>query len=103
MLQKLLLLFGKEKFVSVNILIHVSGGGHATQVYAIRQSIPKELVSFYQKYVDEASRKELKDILIPGRTLAVPCCHCLAQFEIEERSSDITHRTKNGSITVFRK
>ncbi|KXJ79640.1 hypothetical protein RP20_CCG000058 [Aedes albopictus] len=44
MLQKLLLLLGKEKF---------------------------QLVSFYQKYVDEASRKELKDILIPGRTLLV--------------------------------
>ncbi|KXJ78538.1 hypothetical protein RP20_CCG004298 [Aedes albopictus] len=40
MLQKLLLLLGKEMFVSVDILIRVSGGGHITQVYAIRLSIP---------------------------------------------------------------
>ncbi|KXJ71343.1 hypothetical protein RP20_CCG020780 [Aedes albopictus] len=68
----LLLLLGKEKLVGVDILIRVYGGGHVTQVYAIRQFIPKELFSFYQKYVDEASCKELKDILIQfGRTLLV--------------------------------
>merc|ERR1712183_842193 len=33
-------------------------------VYAIRQAISKSLVAYYQKYVDEASKKEIKDILI---------------------------------------
>ena len=31
---------------------------------AIRQAISKSLVAYYQKYVDEASKKEIKDILI---------------------------------------
>ena len=31
---------------------------------AIRQAIAKSLVAFYQKYVDEVSKKEIKDILI---------------------------------------
>nr|AAV90714.1 ribosomal protein S16 [Aedes albopictus] len=71
-LQEPLLLLGKEKFAGVDIRIRVSGGGHVAQIYAIRQAISKALVSFYQKYVDEASRKELKDILTQyDRTLLV--------------------------------
>uniref|UniRef100_A0A336M9J3 Small ribosomal subunit protein uS9 n=1 Tax=Culicoides sonorensis TaxID=179676 RepID=A0A336M9J3_CULSO len=71
-LQEPLLLLGKEKFAGVDIRIRVSGGGHVAQVYAIRQAISKALVSYYQKYVDEASRKELKDILTQyDRTLLV--------------------------------
>ena len=31
---------------------------------AIRQALSKSLVAYYQKYVDEASKKEIKDILI---------------------------------------
>ncbi|XP_027269280.1 40S ribosomal protein S16 isoform X1 [Cricetulus griseus] len=34
------------------------------QICAIRQSISKALVAYYQEYVDEASKKEIKDILI---------------------------------------
>ncbi|GMI96816.1 hypothetical protein HRI_003818300 [Hibiscus trionum] len=37
-----------------------------------RQSIAKSLVAFYQKYVDEQSKKEIKDILVRyDRTLLV--------------------------------
>lgn len=39
---------------------------------AIRQAIAKSIVAFYQKYVDEASKKQLKDILLTyDRTLLV--------------------------------
>lgn len=31
---------------------------------AIRQAIARALVAFYQKYIDEASKKEIKDILV---------------------------------------
>ncbi|XP_011807822.1 PREDICTED: 40S ribosomal protein S16 isoform X2 [Colobus angolensis palliatus] len=56
------LLLGKERFAGVDI----------PQIYAIRQSISKALVAYYQKYVDEASKKEIKDILIQyDRTLLV--------------------------------
>ena len=66
------LLLGKERFASVDIRVRVRGGGHIAQIYAIRQSISKALVAYYQKYVDEASKKEIKDILIQyDRTLLV--------------------------------
>lgn len=75
----------------------MNGGGHVAQIYAIRQAISKALVAYYQKCkcelimavismiyyiicsnvivildVDEASKKEVKDILIQyDRTLLV--------------------------------
>lgn len=58
------LLLGKERFVGIDIRIRVRGGGHVAQIYAIRQAISKAVVAYYQKYVDEASKKEIKDILI---------------------------------------
>ncbi|KAK3102814.1 hypothetical protein FSP39_014093 [Pinctada imbricata] len=71
-LQEPILLLGKEKFAGVDIKVRVRGGGHVAQVYAIRQAISKSLVAYYQKYVDEASKKEIKDILISyDRTLLV--------------------------------
>ena len=33
-------------------------------MYAIRQAISKSLVAYYQKFVDETSKKEIKDILL---------------------------------------
>ena len=35
-----------------------------SQVYAIRQALSKALVAFYQKYVDEQSKQEIKDTLV---------------------------------------
>uniref|UniRef100_A0A2K6B9A0 Small ribosomal subunit protein uS9 n=1 Tax=Macaca nemestrina TaxID=9545 RepID=A0A2K6B9A0_MACNE len=58
------LLLGKERFAGVDIRVCVKGGGHVAQIYAICQSISKALVAYYQKYVDEASKEEIKDILI---------------------------------------
>ncbi|XP_043852842.1 40S ribosomal protein S16-like isoform X2 [Dromiciops gliroides] len=69
-------LLGKERFAGVDIRVRVKGGGHVAQVYAIRQSISKALVAYYQKYVDEPSKKEIKDIFIQyDRNLLVadPC------------------------------
>uniref|UniRef100_A0A8C2UGD4 Small ribosomal subunit protein uS9 n=1 Tax=Chinchilla lanigera TaxID=34839 RepID=A0A8C2UGD4_CHILA len=57
------LLPGKERFAGVDIRVRVKGGGHVAQIYAIRQSISRALVAYYQKYVDEASKKEIKDSL----------------------------------------
>merc|ERR1711974_558891 len=58
--------------MGVDIRVRVKGGGHVAQVYAIRQAIAKALVAYYQKYVDEASKKEIKDILLRyDRTLLV--------------------------------
>ncbi|XP_077299397.1 ribosomal protein S16 [Arctopsyche grandis] len=71
-LQEPLLLLGKEKFSGVDIRVRVNGGGHVSQVYAIRQAISKALVAYYQKYVDEASKNAIRDIFIQyDRTLLV--------------------------------
>ncbi|CAG8439480.1 21294_t:CDS:2 [Rhizophagus irregularis] len=59
-----ILILGQEKFAGVDIRVRVKGGGHTSQVYAIRQAIAKAIVAFYQKYVDEAQKKEIKDTLI---------------------------------------
>ncbi|CAD6208392.1 GSCOCG00003398001-RA-CDS [Cotesia congregata] len=71
-LQEPILILGKEKFAGVDMRVRVNGGGHIAQIYAIRQAIAKALVAYYQKYVDEASKKEIKEVLIQyDRTLLV--------------------------------
>ncbi|CAN1236524.1 40S ribosomal protein S16 [Linum grandiflorum] len=60
-----ILLLGRQRFSGVDMRIRVKGGGHTSQIYAIRQSIAK-------KFVDEQSKKEIKDLLIRyDRTLLV--------------------------------
>ena len=66
------LVLGLDKFAGVDIRVRVTGGGHTSQVYAIRQAIAKAIVAYYQKYVDEQSKNELKRALIAyDRTLLV--------------------------------
>merc|ERR1711983_142158 len=62
-LQEPILILGKDKFSGVDVRIRVKGGRHVAQVYAIRQALSKSLVAYYQKYVVEASKKEIKDLL----------------------------------------
>ena len=59
-----ILLLGRDRFAGVDIAIKVNGGGSVARIYAIRQAIAKSLVAYYQKYVDEASKKEIRDILV---------------------------------------
>jgi len=58
------LLLGKDRFADIDIRIRVKGGGHVSQIYAIRQALSKSLVAYYQKYVDEQSKQAIKDILV---------------------------------------
>ncbi|CAM9429540.1 unnamed protein product [Heterosigma akashiwo] len=58
------LLLGAERFSNVDIRVRVKGGGYTSQIYAVRQAIAKAIVAYYQKYVDEASKKEIKEILM---------------------------------------
>merc|ERR1712224_266395 len=67
-----LLLLGKDKWAKLDIRIRVKGGGYTGQVYAIHQAIAKGIVAYYQKYVDEASKKEIKEVLMSyARSLIV--------------------------------
>ena len=63
---------GKDLYANLDIKIRVTGGGCIAQVYAIRQAIAKSIIAYYQKYVDEASKNELKaKFLEYDRTLLV--------------------------------
>merc|ERR1711899_578493 len=66
-LQEPLLLLGKDRFADVDIRIRVKGGGHTSQIYAIRQALSKSLVAYYQKYVDEQSKKSYQRHFDPIR------------------------------------
>ena len=43
------LILGAERFSGIDMRVRVKGGGSVAQLYAIRQSIAKALVSYYQK------------------------------------------------------
>merc|ERR1712215_274859 len=62
--QEPVMLLGKERFAGIDIRVRVKGGGQVAQLYAIRQAIAKGIVAYYQKFVDEASKKEIKDLLV---------------------------------------
>ncbi|KAF3331002.1 40S ribosomal protein S16 [Carex littledalei] len=53
-----ILLLGHNHFSEVDMRIRVCGGEKTSQIYAIRQSIAKVLVAYFQKYVDEQHKKE---------------------------------------------
>merc|ERR1711977_434747 len=54
------LVVGKERFAGIDIRVRVSGGGRIAQIYAIRQAVARAVVAYYQKYVDEQSKQEIK-------------------------------------------
>lgn len=58
-----MLILGRERFANLDIRIRVTGGGNVSQIYAIRQAISKALVAYHQKYVDEASKQEIRELL----------------------------------------
>ena len=57
-------LLGANRFKDLNIRVRVRGGGSTSQVMAIRQAISKAIVAFSQKYHDESTKRELKELLI---------------------------------------
>ncbi|KOO27138.1 40s ribosomal protein s16-like protein [Chrysochromulina tobinii] len=67
-----ILLLGRERFSIMDLRIRVKGGGYTSQIYAIRQAIAKSVIAYYQKYVDEAQKMEIKELLVSyDRTLLV--------------------------------
>lgn len=59
-----ILVVGEDTFATIDIRVRVKGGGHTSQVYAIRQAIAKAVVAYYAKYYDAASAIELKKKLV---------------------------------------
>lgn len=58
------LVVGEDKFESIDIRVRVKGGGHTSQIYAIRQAIAKALVAYYAKNFDAQSAITLKKELV---------------------------------------
>lgn len=66
------LVAGEDSFAPLDIRVRVKGGGHTSQVYAIRQAIAKAVVAYYAKYIDAYSAMELKKKLVAyDRTLLI--------------------------------
>ncbi|KAL4435539.1 hypothetical protein ABPG74_020315 [Tetrahymena malaccensis] len=59
-----ILLLGQQKFANLDIRIRVRGSGYTSQVYAIRQALSKGIVAYHAKYVDENSKREIKEQLM---------------------------------------
>lgn len=56
----------------IDIRLRVSGGGHTSQIYALRQAIAKAVVAYVGKYEDAASALEVRKVLTSyDRTLLV--------------------------------
>lgn len=55
-----ILLLGLKRFQNLDIRIRVRGGGYVSQIYAIRQALSKGVVAYYQKYVNETEKREIK-------------------------------------------
>ena len=57
-----ILLIGGNKFKDLSIRVRVKGSGSMAQVMAVRQAIARGVIAYYQKYFDEASKRELKEL-----------------------------------------
>ncbi|KAH9165839.1 ribosomal protein S9 [Lactarius sanguifluus] len=65
-------IYEPTSFASIDVRVRVKGGGHTSQIYAIRQAISKAVVAYYAKYVDAFSAIELKKKLVAyDRTLLI--------------------------------
>ena len=59
-----ILLLGGKRFENLNIHIKVRGSGQTAQIYAIRQAICKGIIAYNQKFVDEETKRHIKDIIL---------------------------------------
>lgn len=54
------LLLGLQRFQNLDIRVRVRGSGYVSQIYAIRQAIAKGVVAYYQKFVNESEKRQIK-------------------------------------------
>uniref|UniRef100_A0A7S3MZR1 30S ribosomal protein S9, chloroplastic n=1 Tax=Strombidium inclinatum TaxID=197538 RepID=A0A7S3MZR1_9SPIT len=58
-----LFILGANKFEKLSIRVRVNGGGAMAQVMAVRMAIAKAVIAFAQKYEDEQTKREMKELL----------------------------------------
>ena len=71
------LLLGLKRFQNLDIRVRVRGGGYVSQIYAIRQAISKGVVAYYQKYVNETEKREIK---CNNDIMKSCCCNTIVLF-----------------------
>ena len=59
-----LFILGANKFKDLSIRVRVSGGGSMNQVMAVRMAIAKGIISYTQKYSDETTKREMKELWV---------------------------------------
>merc|ERR1712086_466304 len=59
-----LFILGGTKFKNLSIRVRVSGGGSMNQVMAVRMAIAKAVIAYTQKYSDETTKREMKEMLV---------------------------------------
>ena len=86
------LLLGLKRFQNLDIRIRVRGGGYVSQIYAIRQALSKGVVAYYQKYVNETEKREIK-----GTNMIIQSCFSnmidlsswLIPVDVSQRSMEV--------------
>merc|ERR1712138_79822 len=58
------LLVGVDRFKQYDIRIKVKGGGYTAQIYAIRLALARAIIAFYQKHLEEFTKREIKEVLM---------------------------------------
>merc|ERR1712036_80632 len=58
------LLVGVDRFKQYDIRIKVKGGGYTAQIYAIRLALARAIIAFYQKHLEEFTKREIKEVLV---------------------------------------
>lgn len=66
------MLLGPSRVKDLDIRISVRGGGHVSQIYAIRQALSKGIVAFNQKCKQNFEQKTTKDFGCVQRIFLFP-------------------------------
>jgi small subunit ribosomal protein S16e len=57
-------LLGGNRFKDLTIRVRVRGGGSMNQIMAVRMAIAKAVIAYTQKYSDETTKREMKELLV---------------------------------------
>merc|ERR1711957_546053 len=57
-------ILGANRFKDLSIRVRVRGGGSMAQVIGVRQAVAKAVIAYAQRFSDESSKRELKDLLL---------------------------------------
>ena len=57
-------ILGANRFKNLSIRVRVRGGGSMAQCMAVRMAIAKSIIAYSQRFEDESTKRELKDLLL---------------------------------------